>query len=130
MYGLAIFFIPIGVGAQRTISRTFILYHFFSLYISYYFTFIYGELVDSYFSYSSDGNLVEAGLKDRTIRIWNVRTFEEAYEPLKGYSGHVYCVAFPPDNLTATLTFVQRRAKRVYVAACCPAAVDFCLCGK
>ena len=49
-------------------------------------------------AYSSDGNIVAAGLADNTIRIWNARTFEETYEPLKGHSGHVLCVAFSPDS--------------------------------
>jgi WD40 repeat protein len=49
-------------------------------------------------TFSPDGTLVAAGLADRTVHIWNVRTGKPYGPVLRGHTNQVESVAFSPDG--------------------------------
>lgn len=49
-------------------------------------------------AFSPDGTLLASASYDRTVKVWNVESLEEA-ATLKGHGDSVRCVAFSPDGL-------------------------------
>jgi WD40 repeat protein len=48
-------------------------------------------------AFSPDGRLIASGSKDKTIKLWDVKTGEEI-RTLKGHSSWVNSVTFSPDG--------------------------------
>ena len=57
------------------------------------------ELVNAV-TFSPDGTVVAAGLADRTVHIWDVRTGQPYGPVLRGHTNEVESVDFSPDGVT------------------------------
>ncbi|KAG8766590.1 hypothetical protein FRC12_006773 [Ceratobasidium sp. 428] len=49
-------------------------------------------------AYSPDGAYIVSGSNDKTIRIWDTRTYQSVGEPLEGHTGSVNSVAYSPNG--------------------------------
>ncbi|KZP03820.1 WD40 repeat-like protein, partial [Athelia psychrophila] len=49
-------------------------------------------------AFSPDGTVIVSGSADKTVRVWNAVTGQEALLPLEGHNHWVCSVAFSPDG--------------------------------
>jgi WD40 repeat protein len=57
-------------------------------------------------AYSPDGHRLASAHDDRTVRVWNVDTHRQLFEPLRGHTDMARSVAFSPDgHLLASASF-------------------------